>query len=152
MAIYGGTIMDSKSLMIGDILNLSDNDDEIIPCKVVELHTEELLIIQPGDTACDIVGYDMVRPMRLTPEILEKNGWKCTGERIWDIDHYINVIFEYSEITHSYLALQQDDEFGSYCFGVNRCLWEGLSINYVHELQHALRLCGLAELAEKIKV
>ena len=144
--------MKQNELMIGDILNLSDNDDEIIPCKVVELHTEELLIIQPDDAACDIVDYDMVRPLRLTPEILEKNGWKCTGERIWDIDHYINVIFEYSDITYFHLALQQFDEFDLYCFGVNRCLWEGLSINYVHELQHVLRLCGLNDLADNFKV
>jgi len=111
-------------------------------------------ILAPGmfqdNTGCDPYDYKQLAPIPLTEEILEKNGWKCTDKQIWDSDYYINAVFEYDEITHSHLALQQFDEFGTFAFGVNSCLWEGFSICYVHELQRALRLCGLNDLEDSI--
>ena len=135
--------MKATELIIGDIFNLSENNNEIIPCKVVELHTEELLIIQPQDTACDVVGYDMIRPIPITPEILEKNGGRvknmCDGYDEWWIK---------LEYYYSYWLLNIIKEVdGSYEYNI-----DSFPIHYVHELQHALRLCGLNNLADNFKV
>lgn len=70
----------------------------------------------------------------LTPEILEKNG--CTmidkgdyGE--WHIKENPNI------------PLWQHTEF---------IIFGGIEIHFVHQFQHALRLCGLKELADNFKI
>lgn len=73
-------------------------------------------------------------PIPLTTEILEKNGWK-----------------EYPQVYCSQKTLNFDiyrfeDEVGVKIQG--NCI----VLNYVHELQHALRLCGLNDLADNFKV
>lgn len=132
--------MKATELMIGDWVDLSDVPNESIPCIVVELHTDELLVIQPNDKACDIVGYYMVRPIPLTAEILEKNGF-VQGNQYWYLPNNGGPI-EFS--------IDDDWECGKHYFGV--CCGKPFSLNYVHELQHALRLCGLNELADNFKV
>ena len=76
------------------------------------------------------------QPIPLTPEILEKNGWKET--QYW----------------HEY----QDGKNTIQCrlpYMVGRI--NGIEIGrfkckYVHQYQHLLRLCGLNELANNFKV
>jgi len=114
--------MKATEIQIGDWLNLSEIDGEVIPCKVVELHTDELIVRQPLDTACDIVGYDMIFPIPLTAEILEKNGL----DKVPELSMVINR--DTMPMYHSPM------------------------LHYVHELQQALRLCGLNELADNFKV
>lgn len=77
-----------------------------------------------------------ITPIPLTPEILEKNGWN-------EETHCF-----YNEDTMCELDLRMDN--GGYVWingGVVVC-----SIYYVHELQHALRLCGLNDIADNFKV
>ena len=83
----------------------------------------------------DIVDYSifderLVKPIPLTAEILEKNGFYETKLRYW-IDSRKKPI--------SYHAYGNSTEV----FG---------DALYVHELQHALRLCGLTDLADNFKV
>ena len=73
-------------------------------------------------------------PIPLTADILKKNG--CTmvdkgdyGE--WHIKDNPNI------------PLWQHTEF---------IIFGGIEIHYVHELQHALRLCGLNDLADNFKI
>ena len=74
--------------------------------------------------------YDL-HPVPLTPEILEKNGFIYQDENVWGKKK--------EEIT-TYLA------FGKYAI-INHngflCIGGNAEIHYVHELQHALRLCGI---------
>lgn len=75
-------------------------------------------------------------PIPLTQEILEKNGWEKGG-----YEEMVNITDEYS------FALQKGVD------GKNAWWWELFSspirpINYVHELQHALRLCGIDKAIE----
>lgn len=72
-----------------------------------------------------------LQPIPLTPEILEKNGFEARGyeELVLDADEYC-------------FALQKGVD------GINAWWWEMFSspiipINYIHELQHVLRLCGI---------
>ena len=74
-------------------------------------------------------------PIPLTPEILEKNGWKHSCRlMITKID---DNVFHWSEELGGFLYKNQ----------YNMC-----NCKYVHELQHAFRLCGLNELADNFKV
>lgn len=124
--------------MVWDLVNLSDVDNEIIPCKVVELHTDELIEIQPDDVACDIVGYDMIRPIPLTAEILEKNGFEKAMPKI----EYYDMLVAGKQLVVEKSPARWYVRYG----GCSNYVYK------VHELQHALRLCGLTDLADNFKV
>ena len=143
--------MKATELQIGDWVNLSDVPDGIIPCKVVELHTDELLVIEPSDTACDVVGYDMVFPIPLTAEILEKNGFKMVKYDGWV--HYYSIPAQggLPFVIHSMIGGEMlSDEVESYSTSTNDSC--GIDIDYVHELQRALRCCGLWVLANNFVI
>ncbi len=94
-------------------------------------------------------------PIRITPEILEKNGFKkkCS-EDTWyyafsDKSSHVIIsldelrkegeVFVFNKETEKHMKLYfRNRSFSSFC--------------YLHELQHALRLCGLAELVDHFKV
>lgn len=85
-------------------------------------------------------------PIPLTPEILEANGFKDYGE----IKEY--QFEEDGEKYAFYLKAMYNknnvrDAWGTNIGGVLPSV-----IMYVHELQHALRLCGLGEIADNLKV
>ena len=80
--------------------------------------------------------YDLVKPIPLTPEILEKNGWKET--QYW----------------HEY---QDGKNTIQCCLPDMRGIINGIEIKefqckYVHQYQHLLRLCGLDELADNFRI
>jgi hypothetical protein len=68
-----------------------------------------------------------IEPIPLTAEILEKNGFTCDANSMNDSDEFI-VSVEYGEYQRN-----TNDGF--------KMLSDGKIIKYVHELQHALRLC-----------
>lgn len=127
--------MQANSLMIGDwvydehgytrkVNAIWDNTVVLAECKL----NANTIIAQSRHYISDITS------IPLTPEILEKNG--CTmvdkgdyGE--WHIKENPNI------------PLWQHTEF---------IIFGGIEIHYVHELQHALRLCGLNELADNFKI
>ena len=75
----------------------------------------------------------------ITPEILEKNGIPTDGRTyIFDEDKQCNLELIY--------------EKGCLCWAINFAEYIVLPFGYVHELQHALRLCGLAELADNFQI
>lgn len=75
-------------------------------------------------------------PIPLTSEILEKNGWKET--EYWHEYKDSNTIIQYSL---------------SNIWGIiNGIEIEHFKCEYVHQLQHLLRLCGLNELADNFKI
>ena len=83
----------------------------------------------------DSEGYEP-QPIVLTPEILEKNGWKET------------------EYWHEY----QDGKNTIQCClpdmrgRINGIEIEHFKCEYVHQYQHLLRLCGLEEMADNFKI
>ena len=82
-------------------------------------------------------------PIPLTEEILEMNGFE---ERYMYEDFNVFVFLNF--------AIYKRKENSSYPakkFFSSVCCCE-FEINYVHELQHALRLCGRNELADNFKV
>lgn len=106
--------------------------------------------------------YNQPEPIPLTPEILEKNGFSpetfLTAE--WEKEVYFK---EFSS------CVIEPDDSGKYIFGTtiywNKTDGDGSPIDwgtmydsriynlqYVHELQHALRLCGIDDLADNFKI
>ena len=66
-----------------------------------------------------------IAPIPLTPEILEKNGFS---------EYYHEDVLSYAQSC--------GDVIGIHIYGTNG-LMEEMYFKYVHELQHALRLCGI---------
>ena len=113
--------MDVKELMIGDwVMDIKpDADGEIMEYQV---EAEDLV------NKCF---YENVKPIPITPEILEKNGFVKEGD-------YGNYIMELRVANITFLHTTK------YYLRINGIThkYEGL-IKYVHELQHALRLCKI---------
>lgn len=112
------TAMKSTELMIGDWVYYGDK-----PVQVLQLS--------------DGKDYPHIKPIPLTPEILEKNGFSGEGYNMGVIGFHTDPIPEVKDgyevfiwkdmcldIKHGFTHLKR------YTF-------------YVHELQHALRLCGI---------
>ena len=87
---------------------------------------------------------DQPQPIILTPEILEKNGFVFDSD-FWTIadPRYNNVRMVTYYSTDDYVA---DAFLGHWAFD------ENYAIDYVHELQRALRCCGLWDIADNFVV
>ena len=134
----------AKDLMIGDWVNIYHftNDEQ----QVKDLfHAKVVSILQGNEkenynTIECVYGTDIAfrpadtcLPIPLTAEVLEKNGWtKPASSRVWSRNNVPSFVLE-----------EIDD--GSFEVTTDTCLeWGGLCvICFVHELQHALRLCGI---------
>lgn len=115
--------MKANELMIGDWVTFKDCQHENpMPIKIIAIGFQadgenDCLVQINGDKACDIIEIDdEIVGIPLTAEILEKN-------------------FPDPEIVCWY----PDNNTYRIIIGDN----VALNIKYVHELQHALRLCGI---------
>ena len=75
-----------------------------------------------------------IEPIPLTPEILEKNGFVLKEKEMGM--YGVNIAPHYT---------RDDVPFEVFCDGDPFAIWfQGpVNIEYVHQLQHALRLCGI---------
>ena len=91
---------------------------------------------------------DQPEPIPLTPEILEKDGWERDIDKEWKynnsriLPHYCYQWEKRNVKIEMYAGLE----------GFTISLIIGRRFYAVHELQHALRLYGLNELADNFKV
>ena len=89
---------------------------------------------------------DQPEPIPLTPEILEKNGFdfvKGSDNRsVW------NGWWIYKGLELATCCLNREGNWPCYI----NIYDSNIKCEYVHQLQHALRLCGLDELANNFKV
>ena len=123
--------MKCKELQIGDWIQ----DENGSPMRIIKVGRDYVCAIF-GDNECPwAFEDDDVQPegIPITPEILEKNGWWFNTEDMWLHDE---VDFDIEK---------WDGRFQ--CYEINQ-----IKLDSVHELQHALRLCGLDELADNFKV
>ena len=131
--------MDSKSLMIGDwVYNTFNQQAE----QVVEIRQDQVILAYNDGN-----DYDEIEPIPLTAEILEKNGWKLMPnpyklEYSWST----GAIEEYADI---HICVGKDhSNVWRWDFPIlNIHLYRGdielTKFRYVHEMQHALKLCGI---------
>ena len=125
--------MKATDLMIGDWVCLKDDTKSELPLKVDGVLTDDISLEGEGFLG----GVDgLIRPIPITPEILEKNGWKR---------HKIYMDMKAAD----YINFSWTDKCDETLFQ-NR--YYMCDCEYVHTLQHALRLRGLNELAENFKI
>lgn len=116
--------MKANELMIGDWVEVIQNGNPA--------YAQIQMIDGYGDNAtyneciCDGIYYNIneIKPIPLTTEILEKNGFKFDGE-FYKLGDY-QLVIEYR---------------GGFLFGWVFC--HRKQLKYVHELQHALHQCEI---------
>ena len=92
------------------------------------------------------ISNNAVRPIPLTPEILEKNGWvKEVMSRGVKNSHWVYTKPDIEEYGYFPIYIEKGigDEFDVYPFTGNHVCTQIAYIKYVHELQHLLFGLGL---------
>lgn len=159
--------MKTSELMMGDWVRYHS---KLI--KVTSLYAKPT---KEGDFVSNEVGWsydvstwvdgDFIEPIPLTSEILERNGFKKYEE-----DYHNEYVCEKCDETSYYeIVICWKDSYDNGALDAfNHVQWdEGWKLDivsdgsynkgwcktiYLHELQHALRLCGLNELADNLKL
>lgn len=118
--------------MIGDwVYNTHNQRYE----QVQEIHSGHVMLDYN-----DLYDYDEIEPVPLTPEILERNGFEKLSEGIFlleDLEDNYWVKF-YSKDTNYTCGVYDYIDLDCGCISIRE-----MPIEYVHELQNALRLCGI---------
>ena len=98
--------------------------------------------------ACGITLFRMYEfgPVPLTPEILEKNGFVFVKSS--DKDTVWNGWWIYENLELGTCCLDREGNWPC-CINITD---SNVPCEYVHQLQHALRLCGLNEVADNFKI
>lgn len=121
--------MKVNELMIGDWVKHSITGQK---GKVYRICGNEYIAFIDGDTQSELV-----EPIPLTPEILEKNGFKMefySDYKVYELNNFkvCKSYCDYFEVCD----LWKDSDFGWEIISFCPCI-------YVHQLQHALKLCGI---------
>ena len=122
-------VMKANEIQIGDWVYSTFSK---LPCKVMYLKLHESGYASVETT--NVVGVKDIAslsPIPLTPEILEKNGFKKYNE-LYRLDVaegvFVNADFKSKE---PFVSIHNT------CYRATPICW------YLHQLQHALRLCGI---------
>lgn len=128
--------MKAKELMVGDYVMFDDS-----PCIIEEISAKGWIhILDVGNktrvslTSDYILG--IIEPIPLTPEILVKNGLETEED-----GRIFGECFDEDDSRD--LEITFDDKTGVIWWSYNWDEYRIIKLSYVHELQHALRLCGI---------
>lgn len=113
--------MKANDLMIGDwvLHNTYPERIKLIGNTMVKVYTCD-----------DTIDIDELCPIPLTAEILEKNGWSEDAHRFpEDENFYLELEVRGSEVWWT----------------INMSEYDIIRLSYVHELQHALKLCKIGK-------
>ena len=119
--------MKPEELQLGDIVATTPSG---MPIKVVAIHRKKVAYHACTDRF-SWVRIGLLQPIPLTPEILKKNFPSTTDWYFIGTDKFCFRIDKHKD--------KWDLYFGRDGKGTNL----QIKISYVHELQHALRLCGI---------
>lgn len=124
--------LEPDNLMKGDWVRNDLGEDQ----QIVEIR-EDLVMLAYND----FYDYDEIEPIQLTEEILKKNGFsKINGfYRKVVNEGYDSWIIEVDglEMGFGYLDIEHT------CDDIGQGGIDHLKIRYIHELQHAFKLCGV---------
>lgn len=109
----------AKDLMIGDWVCFDGDTEHTNPVQIDGISTEKACV--DGDW------YDIWEPIPITAEILEKNGWRKN-----------DIFMIFNEDPNTELSWTNRCGACLYKNGYHIC-----DCDYVHQLQHALRLVGI---------
>lgn len=132
--------MNANELMIGDWYLASEQHSTMDGDYTLEFYPKRLtiddLVFARDNDWYKIEWDEFTKPIPLTTEILEKNGWYHDG------------IFMERRANEN-IQLSWTDRCGAVLY---KNSYEMCDCKYVHELQHALRLCRLDDLANNFKI
>lgn len=120
VVMYDNKIMVVKEPRDGSHFDLSCHEEGLVYC---------------------LVDIDKIKPVRITPEILEKNGWK---KEVMSIgvknSHWVYTKPDIEEYGYFPIFIEKGigDEFDVYPFTDNNVCKQIAYIKYVHQLQHLL--------------
>ena len=135
--------MKAAELMIGDWVCLKDDIKCELPLKVDGVLTDDISLEGEGFLGG---AEGLIRPIPITPEILEKNGFVFVKSS--DMDTVWNGWWIYENLELGTCCLDREDNWPCYINIVD----SNIKCEHVHQLQHALRLCGFDELADNFKI
>ena len=108
----------------------------------------EVSLFVDGHIVARFVYAEELSPITLTPEILEKNGWKLISKTRYKLECSwgTGAVEEYADI-HIYVGKDHSNVWRWDFPILNIHLYRGdielTKFRYVHELQHALKICGI---------
>lgn len=88
------------------------------------------------------VNIEDMRPIPITEELLEKNGFKRSENNVWR-DYELEATWDYETKDMQSFTLEKYPNDDNLVCGYGSCLWNGVNIKYVHELQNAMRMVGI---------
>ena len=139
--------MDKEDLMIGDLISIplyADSENNIY-YKVESLG--DYCTINKGNYT--LVSYDIIEPVEITPEILEKNGFKKDAFTNLSPDFYFyddtcSISINLKSTCDKMKGIWAENKKNKHTItlGEERHAFQKFPL-YVHELQHALKLCEI---------
>ena len=126
--------MEATELMIGDWVICGNITQEQV--QVVDICATRDIVFLKFFSEPRLEKISNIKPIPLTPEILEKNGFEKQGFPGWQIytkEYLILWRNDYPNVLHI-------DSFSSDYGSFDR-----FNVDYVHQLQHALKLCGITK-------
>lgn len=120
-------------LMVGDIVKY-----QCMPTQVEEILLDGINGEWDGNECYGVLDFNSLNPIELTKELLEKNGWKFSTRHS---PYMLHVKF------NEFALFPQKD--GSYNIKQLNFI---KNIEYVHELQQAIRFFGDYDLATNFKI
>jgi len=136
--------MKVSELQLGDIVSCLGDPVRIMSLSIK--NEEPIGIMSPLKTI-ETFREEDIKPLPLISKILLDNGFEIDDE----VKHGYVLYLDEGKTWYVAVSLRYNDEPRMTEIGFERC---GVvkPIQYVHELQHALRLVGLNDLAKNLKV
>lgn len=146
--LNGKNKMKVSELQLGDIVSCLGDPVRVVSLSIKD--DEPIGIMSPLKTIETFRDED-VKPVPLTTKILEMNGWSSYEYyHVLEKDNYrLKVEFADDGLLNLSYDLKEGTISGHPFY---MCHINDLTLSYVHELQHALRLVGLNDLAKNLKV
>ena len=140
--------MKANELMIGDFVTFNDcqNDKEKVVVKIWQINQEgnALVFIDDSKALDEIAIDDEIVGIPLTPEILEKNGFVEITKRIkkliwlWKENGVLVELLEETPNVYKLTIHHDSSDLSD----------QRLYVRQLHELQNALKLCGIEKIIE----
>lgn len=135
--------LSSKDLMVGDWVMSKELKTPVKVCSIMNHYETTIYFCCQGNEF--IVNSYQLEPIPLTPEILEKNGF---NDASFEAHHKYKYVIHTNEYQLGYYP--KTNSFNVYKKGIDPfyskdkfcCGFQNI-VKYVHELQHALRLCKI---------
>lgn len=139
--------MDKLEYICGDLVKFATNTYTIVNFEENFLHSKICYaLISTNSTKTTLVADRDILPIPLTPEILEKNGWKKeVMSRGVKNSHWVYTKTDIEEYGYFPIYIEKGigKEFDVYPFTDNNVCKQIAYIKYVHQLQHLLFGLGL---------